>query len=49
MTTATADTMQMTETVPPSQIATQSTFFCNEAKRRSHSETGLSRFISFLN
>ena len=49
MTNATADTMQRSGTVPPSQIATRSTFFCDDAKRRSHSEKGLSRFISCLN
>lgn len=48
MTNATADTMQSTETAPPSQIVTRSTFLCDEVKRRSHSAKGLSCFISFL-
>jgi hypothetical protein len=46
MTNATADTTQSTETVPPSQVVTRSTFLCDEVKRRSHSEKELSRFIS---
>ena len=45
MTNATADTIERTETVPPSHIATRSTFFCDEVKRRSHFEKGLSCFI----
>ena len=48
MTNATADTMQRTETVPPSRIVTRSTLFCDEVKRRSHLENGLSCFISCL-
>jgi hypothetical protein len=42
----TAVAIARTDTVPPSHSATRSTFFCDEAKRRSHAAHGLSRFMS---
>jgi hypothetical protein len=45
---ATASAAARIETVAPSQIATQSTFFCDDAKQNSHSARGFGRFILHL-